>query len=85
MNPKYLKNIVTYTYYTGSQLMTNLYGIERHKHGPYDCDLEDFKKFFAEITHDNPLGSGEVTELYLITKKGCYLWEQGQGWTFFGR
>ena len=86
MNPKYLKGIVTYRYVTGSKISEQLYRhIERHWHGPFDCDMEDFKKFFAEVTHDDPLGSGEVTEIRLICKKGCYLWEQGKGWTFCGR
>ena len=86
INPKYLKGIVTYRYVTGSKISERLYRhIERHWHGPFDCDMEDFKKFFAEVTHDDPLGSGEVTEIRLIAKKGCYLWEQGKGWTFCGR
>ena len=80
MNPKYAKDIVTYKYTTGTKLMTHLYGIERHHFGPFDCDIEDFKKFFNQIKD-----GGEVTELYLITKKGCYLWEKGNGWTYFGR
>ena len=85
INPKYLKGIVTYKYVTGSKLTERLYGLQRHYHGPFDCDIEDFKKFFAEVTHDNPLGSGEVTEIHLIAKKGVYGWEQGKGWTYYGR
>lgn len=80
MNPKYLKGIVTYKYYTGTKFMEDSYRIPRHLHGPFDCDMEDFKKFFDQIKD-----GGEVSELFLICKKGCYHWDQTVGWMYFGR
>ena len=81
MNPKYLHNIVTYKYQTGSEEMKKRYNLNPHWHGPFDTDLDDFRKFFDQIKD-----GGEVTELYLITKKGCYVWKQNtKTWTYFGK
>lgn len=80
MDPIYLKDIVRYRYFTGTKYMKQAYGIEQHEHGPFYTDIEDFKKFFDQIKD-----GGEVTELYLITKKGCYSWKPKQGWTYFGK
>lgn len=84
-SPKYLKDIVRYQYMTGSKEMQIHYNLTPHWHGPFECDVEDFKKFYAEITKLDPLGSGEVTKLYLIMKSGLWLWRQGIGWEFLGR
>ena len=81
--------IVKYKYQTGTKEMERRYGIKPHYHGPFECDIEDFKKFFGEVTKINPLGSGEVEAIWLAVmtgpKKGAYSWYQGKGWTYLGR
>ena len=88
---KFKDGLVAYQYRTG----LNPNEVERYyqekifkprwhpENGNYQCDIEDFKKFFAEVTHDNPLGSGEVREIVLITDRGCWHWYQGRGWVQF--
>lgn len=81
MNPKYLHDIVTYTYTTGTAEMQKRYNLKTHEHGPFDCDIADFRKFFDQIKN-----GGEVSELRLITKKGCYTWKQKtKNWTYYGK
>ena len=88
---KFKNGIVGYKYRTGlkpkemdRQYQARIFKERWHpEEGRYICDLEDFKKFFAEVTHDDPLGSGEVMEIYLITEKGCYHWKQKRGWCQF--
>lgn len=81
MAPKYLKGIVTYHYMTGSEEMKRRYKLNPHWHGPYDCDIDDFKKFFEQIRH-----GGDVTKLYLITRNGVYSWlQKTKTWTYIGK
>ena len=53
------------------------------KHGRagwYQCDLEDFKKFFSQIDH-----GGEVTLLLLRCERGSYMWTPENGWKRCGK
>ena len=87
---KFRNGIVRYRYRTGLKKseIERAYQEEIFKerwHGPYQADMKDFQKFFAEITRENPLGSGEVREILLITEKGVYHWYQRKGWVYLGK
>lgn len=71
-----LKNdLVRYSYYTGSPEMKERYNINEHYHGLFECDLDDFKSFFNQVKN-----GGEVSTLFLHTKKGLYVWRPAHGW-----
>lgn len=76
---RFKHGIVRYTYRTGTDDMTRRYGIKTHWHGAYECDIEDFRKFYYDaVIRTN--GNGEVTRIYLTQASGVWLWDAGKGW-----
>ena len=73
-------NLVTYRYRTGCPSMKLRYNINMHWHGTFQCDMEDFKKFFSQIDH-----GGEVTLLLLRCERGSYMWTPENGWKRCGK
>lgn len=73
--------LVNYKFKTGTPEMKRRYGINTHMHGEYQADIEDFKKLFKMITATDPLGSGDVQEIWLTKQNGeKWHWVQGRGW-----
>lgn len=73
--------LIKYKYKTGHDYSATHYGLEPHWHGWYQADLDDFKKFFAEITMKDERGTGEVTEIFLNKQNNDrWHWTQGIGW-----
>lgn len=79
-----MKNIVEYEYSTGISTSKRYKHMKRHDFGPFQADIEDFRKFYEQIAQ-----GGEVEELHLIVysgeKRGVWRWRRDEGWIFFGR
>lgn len=74
--------LVTYVYRTG--IAAPIGSKNQHKlHGPYQCELEDFRKFFDYVKHGRA-GRDTVSEIWLY-KPDCedFYWRRNVGWVTY--